>query len=211
MKQIVDRRGVSTGFTRKKITAIFRSGQRHIEQPETLRQRLLCGQRAVKVNIGRTEILHELPLLIVEHHHLALVVYANPEQGAEDHRVLKPLADMDGDNLDRCLIRFKANLVLLLLLLSPKPFAEPGNQPLHAQSMLMFLPMEQLKTMQNIGEPPLSIRITEQAPANPLAGHQLTAHHHTTPLKPKLMVVAERPEALRPQLLIIKQRGNLVA
>ena len=108
-----------------------------------------------------------------------------PGEGNEDHRVLQPLAAVDGDDLYQVPFALQAQLVgLLFRQFRMALMLQPLEQPLHAEVGLPRLPVQQFGQVPQIGQPPLAVGQAEQTSGHLLVGQQLTEHGHESAFTP---------------------------
>jgi len=75
----------------------------------------------------------------------------------------------------------------------------------------MGLVVNQVETVQQVGQAPLAVRVAQKPPANPFASHQELTHDHEAAIEPHMMALAEQLQTRLPGRFILVQGSNVIA
>jgi len=133
---------------------MLRARERHVGQPQVLREHLEVGSRHVLGLLGGTQVHHQ-PAVARVHLRSLLVALeqerAVPEVGAVDDRVLQPLAAVHGRDLDRVGVALEANLRGLCLhtdLLAAALLHQKMHQIRHFRRSTTTIKMKEVPALQ---------------------------------------------------------------
>ncbi|KAF5054671.1 hypothetical protein DSECCO2_385710 [anaerobic digester metagenome] len=180
-----------------RVAAALGAGQGHVQQAHALGLGLGQGLAYAPRQLLSAQV-QEQPAFVDQGPVLGASGPAKDE-GAEDHRVLEPLAFMDGHDLDRIAVRVQAELGFLGAV-GAEPPGEPGQQCVHGRARLAFLAVEQLQAVQDVGHAPFAVRQGDKAPSHIEVCEESARGGHDAPAVPQF---AAGEEAFEPRLEFI--------
>ncbi len=183
---------------------MHRTGQSHIKEPKVLCLLLHFCRFGMVLPIVRTKVKGQavIILMIVKSNRptppASAVNISIPGKGAEDNRILQPLAAVDGDDFHPLFVTLKSELlfvrppaVKLPRLL--KPFHKTG----HSKLMFNLDLLQEFSRVQDICESPLAVGKCKQSFVDAFPGHKKTKHPHKPFCLPDRVIL---PNTLQPGL-----------
>ena len=191
------------------------AGQCHVSQPHVLRKALSLCQQQMLFDLIRAEVETGITMLVMKGH--AVVAFqtkiawpAGPQERNEHHWVFEPLAGVDRDNLDECLVAFKAQLRLRFRRIKDL-LAIPAKQRFKAGVRPCGL-LQQLSEMHQIGQAPFGIRQRRELQADLQIRQRLLEqcleHRHEALLQPQALQRLQTLGPLQPALRIVHDARN---
>ncbi len=186
-----------------KVAEVLGPGQGHVEQAQLLGEPLLLRQGVVfEVGQQVEDQAALVPLFVEQGRQAAFDRLRPPEEGQEHHRVLQPLALVDGDDLHQRLVALQAQLLLLALAVGVGALlGEPVQQVLDAMMFAAGV-LDHLGQLQQVGKSSLTAFEAQQAVGDAPVVQQVAEHGHEVGPQPEVVVAVERLHQILPAVFI---------